>query len=139
MKKQVAILLCLAYLWVFLGGCGQNSFWAYGDNDALGVRVGTEVVENIEVGVSSVWWEDRGDSQLYGAYALYHLPSADDAIVCTYVGAQTPLNNTYYDRIAPVVGLVYDKIFFTEFQYKNWASKESQEEDKIVFGLRIPF
>lgn len=139
MKTVSTILMCL--LVISLAGCsGQNSFWAYGDDDALGVRVGTEVAENVEVGVSSLWWpEDDGDSQLYGAYALYHLPSNDEDVVCTYIGAQTPLNNTYYDKVAPVVGIVFDKIFFTEYQYKNWDAKESQEEDKIVFGLRITF
>ena len=136
MKKQVAILLCL--LAISLSGCFEeqsSSVWIYGDDDSLGVRVGTEVVENVEVGVSSVWWEDRGDSQLYGAYALYHIPGET---ISTYVGAQTPLNNTYYDHIAPVAGVRYGNLF-AEYQYKNWRSKESQEDDKIVVGLRFPF
>ena len=137
MKKQVAILLCLILI-VFVSGCFEeqsSSVWIFGDNDALGVRVGTEVVENVEVGVSSVWWEDGDDSQLYGAYALYHIPSET---ISTYIGAQTPLNNTYYDHIATVAGVRYGKLF-AEYQYKNWRSKESQEEDKVVFGLRFPF
>jgi hypothetical protein len=120
-------------------GCGNESFWAFGDDDALGVRIGTEVVENVEVGVSSIWWpENDNDTQLYGAYALYHLPSDDEDIVCTYVGAQTPLNNNY-DQVAPVIGVIYDEIFFTEYQYRNWDNKAAQEEDKIVFGVRIKF
>lgn len=136
MKKQLVILLCL----LVVGGCGNESLWVFGDNDALGVRVGTEVAENVEVGVSSVWWpENDNDTQLYGAYALYHLPSNDEDIVCTYVGAQTPLNNTYYNQVAPVVGIVYDEIFFTEYQYRNWSDKAAQEEDKIVFGIRLKF
>ena len=137
MKKQVAILtMCL--LAISLSGCFEeqsSSVWIFGDDDSLGVRVGTEVVENIEVGVSSVWWEDRDDSQLYGAYALYHIPGET---ISTYIGAQTPLNNTYYDHIAPVAGVRYGNLF-AEFQYKNWRSKESQEDDKVVFGLRFPF
>lgn len=133
--KTVAILMCL--LAIGLAGCGQNSFSAYGDDDALGVRVGREVAENVEVGVSSMWWpEDDGDTQLYGAYALYHIPGET---ISTYVGAQTPLNNTYYDQVAPVAGVIFDEIFFVEYQYKSWESKESQEEDKIVFGVRLPF
>lgn len=132
--EKVAVLLCL--LAISLAGCGQNSFWAYGDDDALGVRVGTEVAENVEVGVSSMWWpEDDGDTQLYGGYALLHIPGET---VSTYVGAQTPLNNNY-DQVAPVAGVVFDEIFFVEYQYKSWESKESQEEDKIVFGVKIPF
>ena len=120
-----------------LVGCGNESLWVYGDDDALGVRVGTEMAENVEVGVSSMWWpEDDGDSQLYGAYALLHIPGET---VSTYIGAQTPLNNAYYDQVAPVAGIVFDEIFFIEYQYKNWSDKESQEEDKIVFGVRIPF
>ena len=132
--KKVAILMCL--LAISLAGCGQNSFWAFGDDDALAIRLGTEMAENVEVGVSSMWWEDNGDSQIYGAYALYHIPGET---ISTYVGAQTSLNNTYYDRISPIVGVVFDEIFFTEYQYKNWESKESQEEDKIVFGVRLKF
>lgn len=128
-------LMCL--LAISLAGCGQNSFWAYGDDDALGVRVGTKMAENVEVGVSSMWWpDDDGDTQLYGAYALLHIPGET---VSTYIGAQTPLNNAYYDQIAPVAGIIFDEIFFIEYQYKNWESKESQEEDKIVFGVKIPF
>jgi hypothetical protein len=128
----------------FLLGCSESekssSVWLFGDDDALGVRIGTEVAENIEVGVSSVYWpDDDNDTQLYGAYALYHLPSNDEDVICTYVGAQTPLNNTYYSQVAPVVGIVFDEIFFTEYQYKNWDAKEAQEEDKIVFGIRIRF
>ena len=131
MKAQVTILLCL--LAISLAGCGQNSFWAYGDNDALGIRVGTEAAENIEVGVSTLYWpEDDGDTQMYGAYALLHQPGET---ISTYLGVQTPLNNTYYDQVAPVVGVVFDEIFFTEYQYKNWDAKEAQEEDKIVFGV----
>ncbi len=138
MKTVTTMLMCL--LAISLAGCGNESVWVFGDDDALGVRVGTEVAENIEVGVSSVYWpEDDGDTQLYGAYAFYHLPSSDEDIVCTYIGAQTPLNNTYYDQVAPVVGVVFDEIFFTEYQYKNWGAKEAQEEDKIVFGVRLKF
>lgn len=136
MKVQVTILLCL----LVVAGCGQNSFWAYGDDDALGVRVGTEIRENVEVGVSSMWWpDDDGDSQMYGGYAIYHLPAEPNEPLGAYIGAQTPLNNTYYSRVAPIAGVVFDEIFFIEYQYKSWESKESQEEDKIVFGVRIPF
>lgn len=136
--KTVTILLCL--LTISLAGCGQNSFWAYGDDDALGVRLGTEVAENVEVGFSSMWWpEDDGDSQMYGGYAIYHLPADPNGLFGTYVGAQTPLNNNYYNKVAPIAGIVFDEIFFIEYQYKNWESKESQEEDKIAFGVRIPF
>ena len=135
--KTVTILLCLLIL--IVAGCEseKSSFWAYGDNDALGVRVGTEVAENIELGVSSVYWpDDDNDTQLYGAYVMLHQPGET---ISTYVGAQTPLNNTYYDQVAPVVGVVFDEIFFTEYQYRNWDAKEAQEEDKIVFGVRLRF
>ena len=142
MRTIVRIILVFL-VWLSLTivmGCGQSSFWAYGDDDALGVRVGTEIAENVEVGVSSVWWpESDNDTQLYGAYALYHLPADPNAPIGAYIGAQTPLNNTYYDQVAPVIGIVFDEIFFTEYQYKNWDAKEAQEEDKIVFGVRIKF
>lgn len=136
--RTTTILMCL--LTISLAGCFEeqsSSFWAFGDDDALGVRLGTEMAENVEVGVSSMWWpESDNDTQLYGAYALYHIPGET---VSTYVGAQTPLNNTYYDQVAPVVGVVFDEIFFTEFQYRNWDAKEAQEEDKIIFGVRLKF
>ena len=128
--KTVTILMCL----LIVAGCGNESFWAYGDNDALGIRVGTEIAENIEVGASSVYWpDDDNDTQLYEAYAILHQPGET---VSTYFGAQTPLNNNY-DQVAPVVGVIFDEIFFTEYQYKNWDAKEAQEEDKIVFGVRL--
>ena len=133
--KTVTILMCL--LAISLAGCGQSSFWAYGDDDALGVRLGTEMAENVEVGISSVWWpESDNDTQLYGAYALLHMPGET---VSTYIGAQTPLNNTYYDQVAPVAGVVFDEIFFMEYQYRNWDAKDAQEEDKIIFGVRFKF
>ena len=137
MKKVAILLMCLLAM-ISLTGCFEkqsSSVWIFGDNDSLGVRVGTEVVENVEVGVSSVWWEDRGDSQLYGAYALYHIPGET---ISAYIGAQTPLNNTYYDHIAPVAGVRYGNLF-AEYQYKNWRSKESQEDDKIVVGVVFGF
>ncbi len=133
MIKTMTILLCL----LVIAGCGNESLWVFGDDDALGVRVGTEIRKNVEIGVSSVWWpEDDGDTQLYGAYALLHQPGET---ISTYIGAQTPANNTYYDQVAPVVGVVFDEIFFAEFQYRNWIAKEAQEEDKVVFGVRLRF
>lgn len=139
MKAQVSILMCLLVAISLVAGCFEkesSSMWAFGDDDALGIRLGTEVAENVEVGISSMWWpEDDGDTQLYGAYALYYLP--EDA-VNTYIGVQTPLNNNY-DQIAPVAGVVFDEVFFLEYQYKNWGDKEAQEEDKIVFGIRLRF
>jgi hypothetical protein len=129
--------MCL--LAISLAGCFEkesSSLWAFGDDDALGVRLGTEVAENVEVGVSSMWWpESDNDTQLYGGYALYHQPGDTTS---TYIGVQTPLNNNY-DQIAPVAGVVFDEIFFLEYQYKNWDEKEAQEEDKIVFGVRFRF
>ncbi len=133
MIKTVTILMCL----LVIAGCGNESLWVFGDDDALGVRVGTEIRKNVEIGVSTIYWpENDNDTQLYGAYALLHVPGDT---ISTYIGAQTPLNNTYYDQVAPVVGVVFDEIFFTEYQYKNWDSKEAQEEDKIVFGIRLKF
>jgi len=135
MRKWIVLVAML-----LLAGCGQNSFWAYGDDDALGVRVGMEVAENVEAGISSMWWPDNdGDSQMYGGYAIYHLPADPNGILGTYVGAQTPLRDNYYNKVAPIAGIVFDEIFFLEYQYKSWESKESQEEDKIVFGIRLPF
>ena len=133
MIKTVTILMCL----LVIAGCGNESLWVFGDDDALGVRVGTEIRKNVEIGVSTIYWpENDNDTQLYGAYALLHVPGDT---ISTYIGAQTPLNNTYYDQVAPVVGVVFDEIFFTEYQYKNWDSKEAQEEDKVVFGIRLKF
>ena len=134
MKAQVTILLCLL---IALAGCGNESLWVFGDNDALGIRVGTEIAENVEVGASSMWWpESDNDTQLYGAYAFLHQPGET---VSTYFGVQTPMNNTYYDQVAPVVGVILEESenmkIFTEYQYKNWDAKEAQEEDKIVVGV----
>jgi hypothetical protein len=140
MKKLVTILIVCC----FLLGCAESekasSVWIFGDDDALGLRAGTEVMENIEVGASSMWWsENYEDSQMFGGYAIYHLPADPNGLLGTYIGAQTPLNNDYYDRVAPIAGVVFDEIFFIEYQYRNWESKELQEEDKVIFGVRIPF
>ncbi len=132
MIKTMTMLVCLLLI---VSGCGNESLWVYGDDDALGVRVGTEIRKNVEIGVSTIYWpENDNDTQLYGAYALLHVPGET---ISTYIGAQTPLNNTYYDQVAPVVGVVFDEIFFTEYQYRNWSAKEAQEEDKIVFGVLL--
>lgn len=128
--------MCL--LAVSLAGCnGNSSVWAYGDDDALGIRLGTEVAKNIEVGASTLYWpEDDNDTQAYGAYAVYHLPGEP---LGAYFGAQTTLNNDYYDQVAPIAGVMFDEIFFIEYQYKNFDNKAAQEEDKIVGGVKFKF
>ena len=123
-----AIVTCL--LLASLSGC---SLWAFGDNDAIGIRSGVKVSETIEVGASTNYWPDNdNDSQTYGAYAITHGPLG------TYAGAQTNLSNDYDEQIAPIVGFIYDDIFFVEYQYRNWENKASQEDHKVMFGIRIP-
>lgn len=146
--KSLMILLCL--LAISLAGCNGGAVSLYGDNDAVGARVGAEIAENIEAGVLSYWYPyDDNDSQIWGAYSLYHFPDIVELPnpldpektleATTYIGAQLSLDSNYEDYVSLVTGVIFQKVFFVEYQPKAFDNKASMEDDKVVFGLRITF
>lgn len=139
--KTVTILMCL----LILAGCNGGAVSLYSDNDTVGARVGAEVSENIEAGVLSYWrpYNDN-DSQVWGAYSLYHFPDTvelpnpfgDDPntlTATTYIGAQISLDSNYDDYFTPVTGVIFQETIFIEYQ------PGTSEEDKVILGIRIPF
>ena len=151
----LVLLLCLL---VSLAGCFEsNTASIYGNPESqgtAGLRLGTEVVKNLEVGAALQFspsestttvtrnrrrhgktiTHEHEDDWSYGVYSLLHL--GGDTID-PYVGAQANIGNGGDDvikTIQPVGGLAVGPVF-AEYQYKSLSG----EKDKILFGVRFKF
>lgn len=136
MKAVTILLMCLL---VSLVGCaGNSSAWVYGNPESdgvIGARLGTEVVENVEIGASTQFNPyDNSDSQTYGVYSLLHFPSGG---IDPYIGAQATIGNGTWDiadTIQPVAGVSVGPVFV------EWQNESlNGEDDKILFGVRFQF
>ena len=156
--KKVAVVLVLCLL-VMAGGCFEKQHaWGYGNPESqgfAGMRFGSEVVENLEMGASvnyspgrketSTTWscnrksvtktvrEKEIDSWTYGAHALYHF---GDEGFDPYAGAQVNIGtgNDVLGTVQPIGGVALGN-FFAEYQ----AKATNDEQDKVLFGLRFNF
>jgi len=140
----VVLLLCLA-------GC--ESAWVWGDNEAVGARIGTYVTENNEAGLSMLWWPDDNEPRVLGLYGVHHFPGLvefrNPLIVDflpetiegrTYLGAKLDVNfDTEDTSIDPVAGIVFEDIIFLEYQFQSFSQDSSSMSSKILFGLRMDF
>ena len=150
MKKlilAVVLVLCLC-----LPAQGDIYSWVWGDNDALGARVGTEISENIEVGLSALWWPDREMPEIWGAYAVYHLPEVvqfPNPIALEflpkeiggrpYFGGKVEIDSELdQSSFSPIAGVIFADILFVEYQFES-IDRTAKGESKIIFGLRISF
>jgi len=116
------------------------------------VRIGVQDELPIEVGLSALWLPDREEPEIWGLYALYHLPEIvnlpnpivvdflPETITATpYLGGKLDINFDYKAAdISPVAGLMLNKVLFIEYQFES-IDRESYQESKLIFGLRIEF
>lgn len=144
-------MVALILLTLSLPAQAKISNWLWGDSDALGVRVGIDLGENIEVGVSSLWLPDRERPVSWGIYGLFHLPEIEvpNPIVMDFL-PETISGRPYFgakidfdfvvdqSMTSPVAGIVFNDLLFFEYQFSS-IDRTSIGESKILFGLRILF
>jgi hypothetical protein len=134
--KTKMMLMCLL---ISLAGCNGNSNVSVLGNPesegSLGIRVGTDVITNVEVGALTYFRPyDDSDFQAYGAYSLIHIPVGP---VTPYLGAEARIGEGTWDidnTIEPFVGMIAGPVF-CEFQ----PEAIDGEDDKILFGVRFGF
>lgn len=158
LKRLVVTILIMGAILIGASGCPENkiSVWTGGDNDALTVRGGYEIQDNIEVGVASTWWVSDDPPQTFGTYAIYEFDQILDVnspidagflpetfTGKPYLGGQIGLNvdgdGTYSSIMA---GVLFNEIFFVEYQYRAYDEEIEQflkDDNKIMFGVRIKF
>lgn len=140
----VVLLLCL------LAGCeGNNSAdnpvktWYWGDNGAVGARIGTKITENNEAGISMLWWPSDSEPKVLGLYGVHHFPDIvefrNPLIVDflpetlkgkAYLGGKLDINCiTDETTVGPVAGVIFENTLFFE----------TSVDKPILFGLRFEF
>jgi len=116
------------------------------------VRVGVKDDSPIEVGLSALWLPDREEPEIWGIYALYHLPeivNVPNPIVVDflpeiitgtpYLGGKLDIDfDDEVTDISPVAGILLMDVLFIEYQFE-YIDRESRQESKVLFGLRIKF
>ncbi len=143
----LAVVLCLC----LPVQAGDLTTWIWADSDALGARVGTEVSENVEVGLSSLWLPDMESPVAWGVYGIFHLPKLEvpNPVVADflpetisgrpYFGAKVDIDfNIDQSMTSPIAGIVFNDILFLEYQFES-IDRQAIGESKIIFGLRIKF
>ncbi len=154
MKKVGVVLLVLL---LSLPVQGSISTWIWGDDEAVGARIGTQITENNEAGLSMLVWPGDSDRDaelialgLYGVYrfpqtAEFRNPLILDFLPETiegrpYIGGKFDINlDTNKSSVAPVAGIVFQDILFLEYQFQSFSPDSASVSSKVVFGLRIKF
>lgn len=144
-------MVVLILLTLSLPAQAKISNWLWGDSDALGVRVGTDVAENIEVGASSLWLPDQEKPVSWGVYGVYHLPKLEvpNPIVADflpeiisgkpYFGAKVDIDfELEKGNVSPIAGIVFADLIFIEYQFES-IDRTAIGESKLIFGLRIEY
>lgn len=165
------VLLLTAVLCLFIAGCTgieESNLSLYGNPESdgvFGVRAGTELWENLEIGASAnyrdgqdeinktyrrhrrkegsrkktVRIQDEIDDWSYGTHIIRHFPIGS---INPYVGAQATIGEGTFDignTIQPIGGVqipVSDNFsIFGEYQQETTAD----EQRKFLIGLRIGF
>ena len=156
-KKLIVLVVVLV---MCLAGCTNNSDmsgWAFGDNDAIGARVGIEVIDpNIEVGVSGLWLPDIEKPVAYGLYAVYHGPEvlevpnpltffSERISGHPYGGGKFDVDARFEEgMLSPIVGFIFagdDESGISAFiEYQPESFDRTQiGESKIMIGGRYEF
>lgn len=158
MKRLILVMaLCLLFV---ASTQADVRVWLYGGDDLqmaevqdVSLRIGY-IHEDVEIGLSSTWWKLTEEPQVYGLYALYHLPAEvniptlipvdwlpAEVKARPYFGAQVSLDFVDDGRtIGPVAGLIIQNIIFTELQYLTYDGDvgnvaDEDSEFRWVFGL----
>ncbi len=152
--KEILVIVVVLFTLGALVGCaeGNRTAWAYGDNESSGVRLGTMVTENNEVGILSQYFPNNdNDSQIWGVYAVHHVPGefeipspfTGEPIIagCMYAGLQTSFDNHYDEQLSAFTGFEFWGVFFIEAQFDAYDNKASVRDDTVrgVLGVRIQY
>lgn len=149
-KKRIVLVVLVLLLCV--PAQADIYSWVFGDSDAIGIRIGTDVSENVEVGLSALWWPDIEKPEIWGVYGIYHLPEivqfpnpiALDFLPETiggrpYFGGKVDIDSELdQGGFSFISGIVFNDILFLEYQMEA-IDRNSYNESKIIFGLRISF
>jgi len=150
--KKVIVLLVLLCLCLPARASMYSWIWA-DDNQATGVRLGADLNEKVEAGISALFWPDDTDPHVWGVYGKYSYPDLvqipnpvlaewlPDMISGTpYIGAKFDLNlQTEENTVGPIAGIVFNDVLFMEYQYQSFQPQTTAVNSKIIFGLRIKF
>lgn len=142
----VVLLLCVP------AQADSISSWVWGDEDSLGVRIGSEVSKDIEVGLSALWLPDQEKPEIWGIYAIYYLPEIvqfPNPIELDflpkviggrpYFGGKADIDfDIEKASVSPIAGIVFNKVIFIEYQFESF-DREAISESKLVGGLRIEY
>lgn len=154
MKKMLLFsMLLLLLLGTMARADNGPTFWALGDYNVTGFRVGYQWAGKFEAGGLSYWrlWETEDVPQTYGGYLLYHLPGEFDISqipilaplaellpsLASYIGIQGAIeindDNSERGFVGPVAGAVLQKFIFdtvddqietvTEVQWVRYTDK----------------
>ncbi len=164
MKRLPLLALCLIFV---LSGCfEEQNLSVYGNTESdgvFGIRAGTEVAQNLEVGASANYvngestttetWrfekkpcrlvrtthEETEDDWRWGLHGIYRIPM--DGIT-PYVGAQVNIgegSEDVIDTLEPLGGINLDisetVSLFSEYQRQSLHG----EDNKVLFGVRFRF
>ena len=160
------ILLLCCIVAVMCMGCGTSNLSLYGNPESdgvFGVRAGTEVAQNLEIGASANYvngettttetWqfkrkpcrlektthEETEDDWRWGIHSIYRIPM--DGFT-PYVGMQANIGEGGQDvikTIEPIGGVNLDvsetTSLFGEYQRQSLHG----EDNKVMFGVRLRF
>lgn len=150
MKKLV--MTALVVLCLCLPVQADIYSWIWGDDDAIGARIGTDISESIEIGASALWFPDQESPRIWGMYGIYHLPEIvqfPNPIILDFL-PDTIGGRPYFGgkldidfdidkaRVSLIAGIVFEDILFIEYNFESIDSN-AYNDSKILFGLRIRF
>lgn len=153
MKKKVMLAVVLVLVFCMPVQAQNISTWIFGDSDAIGARVGFDIIDpNIEVGISALWLPDIERPIAYGIYAIYHLPEILEIPNPISLGflperiSGHPYFGGKYDwderfeqsAVSPIAGFVLADILFIEYQFESF-DRTQIGESKLIMGIRIEF
>ena len=150
------VIVVLALLFGLFAGCSENNsakIWTWGDSRAVGARIGTNITENNEAGLSMLWWPSDSEPRVLGLYGVHHFPEPivfrnplildflpKELKAKSYLGGKLDVTFDTDDvSIDPVAGIVFEDIFFLEYQLQSFSQDSSSMISKILFGLRMEF
>jgi hypothetical protein len=121
-----------------------------GDEEVATAMIGTRVTTNNEIGILYQTYPNNldQDSDLFGAYAAYHVPlpieipnpfSGETTEASAFFGAQTTIDENYIDQISPFAGVILWDVFVIKYENDAFDNKASSEDSAIIAGLRFRF
>jgi len=150
--KKVIVMLVLVLL-LSLPVQATISTWVWGDDEAVGLRVGYDITENNEAGLSTLCWPNDSEPKVWGIYGIHYfantvefrnplildfLPEIFEGK--SYIGGKLDVNFDIDDTsIGPVAGIVFEDVLFIEYQFQSFDQGSTSVSNKILFGLHFKF